>query len=110
MTVTIMIVHRIASMKNFMFILLTMSTSCKRSDEGSPPPVTAGKCVVDSYHLDKIVKQSCSYSGYAWSCNASQAGADWTCERGGEVTSEQHPVIQDAQVPVAPDAPAQDAK
>lgn len=64
-------------MKTIVLTLALCAAACK-----SPPPISQGKCLVDRYEENTAVKQTCTYEGWNWTCDAKN------CDRAGEATGE----------------------
>jgi hypothetical protein len=67
-------------MKKILFLLVL--ASCKKRGSIQPPPVAAGKCLVERYEGSAAAQQTCTYGGYTWNCTYD------TCNRSGEAVGE----------------------
>lgn len=69
-------------MKKVLFVLpLLLAADCKKGPYQAPP-ITDGKCVVDTFKGPVAVKQVCVFKGYNYACT------DVDCQRTGEATGE----------------------
>lgn len=66
-------------MKKTIALIIALAAACK---ESPPPPIAAGKCLVDTYAGARATQQHCVFGGYLWSC------ADNACVRGAETPGE----------------------
>lgn len=75
-------------------VALTVTTACKKQEIATPdyrpPPIAAGRCVVDTYVGTTATKQVCNHDGQSYSC--AWAAGTHTCERKGEAAGERPPV------------------
>lgn len=76
---------------NLVLVLFILG-GCKKKGEvdDRPPPISAGKCLVDSYLGSQAQKQTCMYAGYTWTCTVNG------CDRVGEAGVERPPLADAA--------------